>query len=106
MKHLLLVSNKIIRQIVTSLRSRDIMIRDKAREALVLVNVNISPYLFHLTINEMYKSLQKGYQRHVRSYTLHYILEAFVQHKQLKCGEIDHCLEKYDKDTKIFQHFG
>lgn len=84
--------HKLIRNIVQSLRSKQVKIRDKAREALVQVNLNVSPYLIHYTIDEMQKSLRKGYQRHVRSFTLHHIIDALVKEGHLKIGQLDHCL--------------
>ena len=84
--------HKLIRNIVGSLRSKQVKIRDKAREAIVQVNLNISPYLIHYTIDEMQKSLRKGYQRHVRSFTLHHMLDALVKEGHLKVGQLDHCL--------------
>jgi len=85
--------SKLIRNIVNCLRSKVIKIRDRAREVLVQVNLNVSTYLIHYTIDEMQKSLRKGYQRHVRSYSLHHLLECLVKEGKLKVGQLDHCLD-------------
>lgn len=82
--------NKLIRNIVGCLRSKILKIRERAREVLVQVNLNVSAYLIHYTIDEMQKSLRKGYQRHVRSFTLHHLLESLVKENHLKVGQLDH----------------
>jgi hypothetical protein len=87
--------SKLIRTIVVCLRSRLVSVRDIARDALTQVNLNISPYLLHVTIDEMFKTLTRGYQRHVRSFTLHHILDHLEKEGHLKVGQIDHCLDKY-----------
>lgn len=96
--------SKLIKIIVVSLKSKLLSIRDLARDALTKVNINLSPYLLHISIDQMYKTLYKGQQRHVRSYTVHHILENLVKENILKVGQIDHCLGKYtptDEVTKL-----
>ena len=93
--------NKLIKTIVVSLKSKMISIRDMARDALTQVNLNLSPYLLHITIDQMFKTLVKGQQRHIRSYTTHHILENLVKEGVLKVGQIDHCLGKYKATDQI-----
>ena len=52
----------------------------------------------------MQKGLRKGYQKHVRSFTLHHILDTLVKANHLKVGQLDHCLESrvtYSKRTSL-----
>lgn len=91
---------KLIRNVVGCLRSKVIKNRDRARDALVQVNLNLSTYLIHYTIDEMQKSLRKGYQRHVRSYTLHHILDSLVKENHIKIGQLDHCIDNIGMHDK------
>ena len=84
---------KLIRNIVSCLRSKIVKIRDRARDALVQVNLNISGYLLHFSVDELQKGLRKGYQRHVKSYSLHHLLDCLVKENHLKIGQIDHCID-------------
>ena len=88
---------KLIRNIVWWLRSKQLKIREKARDTLVQVNLNVSAYMLHYTVDEMQGILNKGYQRHVRAYTLHHLLESLVNNNHLKVGQIDHWLHKINR---------
>lgn len=80
------------------MRSKITKIRDKARDALVKVHLNVSPYMLHYTVDELQAILNKGFQRHVRSFTLHHLIESLVENQHLKTGQIDHCLHKIKKE--------
>jgi U3 small nucleolar RNA-associated protein 20 len=85
--------HKLVRNIISCLRSKQAKFRDKARDALVQVNLNVSSYLFHITVDELQKGLRKGYQRHVKSFTLHHVLDCLVKEDHVKIGQLDHCLD-------------
>lgn len=85
--------HKLVRNIISCLRSKQAKYRDKARDALVQVNLNVSCYLFHITVDELQNGLRKGYQRHVKSFTLHHLLDSLVKEGHVKIGQLDHCLD-------------
>lgn len=56
------------------LRAGDLVVREKARRALIKVLEEVSPRFLQIVFNEMQYNLTKGYQLHVHLYTIHYVL--------------------------------
>ncbi|KAK4990383.1 U3 snoRNP protein [Elasticomyces elasticus] len=72
------------------LRSRAQDDRDMTRKTLAEISALIGPAYFGFVLKELQSALQRGYQRHVLSYTLHSI---FVANQPLiKPGDLDYCL--------------
>ena len=72
------------------LRSRDQQIRDEARNTLAEVSTVLGPQYLHLVIKELRTALNRGYQVHVLTYTMHKIIVNMVP--QMKTGDLDYCL--------------
>ena len=66
---------KLINLIVNKgLRSSDLNIREKARNALIKVLAEVSPRFLQIVLNELNSNLGRGFHAHVNLYTIHYIL--------------------------------
>jgi len=64
----------LVMNVVTTLKSRDASARDIARDSLVKIIRTMGVLYLRSVINELHHSLNEGYQRHVRNYTLKFIL--------------------------------
>lgn len=72
------------------LKSRTQESRDQARKTLAEIAVLTGPNYVGFILKALRTALQRGYQLHVLSYTLHYV---FVQlASQLKPGDLDYCV--------------
>lgn len=74
------------------LRSRDQQIRDEARNTLAEVSVLLGPQYLHLVVKELRTTLNRGYQVHVLTYTMHKIIVSMMP--QLQTGDLDYCLSE------------
>ncbi|KAG8629012.1 hypothetical protein KVT40_002877 [Elsinoe batatas] len=72
------------------LRSRDQGSRDMTRKTLSEITALLGPSYFHFLLKELRSSLQRGYQLHVLSFTMHSILVENLG--KLSPGDLDHCL--------------
>ncbi|KAF2227792.1 hypothetical protein BDZ85DRAFT_271318 [Elsinoe ampelina] len=72
------------------LRSRDQGSRDMTRKTLSEITALLGPSYFHFILKELRSSLQRGYQLHVLSFTMHSILVENLG--KLSPGDLDHCL--------------
>ena len=72
------------------LRSRSQESRDLTRKTLTEMTTIIGPTYFGFVLKELRSSLQRGYQLHVLSFTVHSILVATAS--MFKPGDLDYCL--------------
>ena len=72
------------------LRSRAQDDRDMTRKTLSEIALLLGPQYFSFILKEMRGSLQRGYQKHVLSYTVHHILVTMVP--KLEPGALDYCV--------------
>lgn len=72
------------------LKSRTQESRDQSRKTLSEIAVLTGPNYVGFILKALRTALQRGYQLHVLSYTLHYILVNLAN--QLKPGDLDYCV--------------
>jgi U3 small nucleolar RNA-associated protein 20 len=72
------------------LKSRTQESRDQSRKTLSEIAVLTGPNYVGFILKALRTALQRGYQLHVLSYTLHYILVNLAS--QLKPGDLDYCV--------------
>lgn len=72
------------------LRSKDQVSRDACRRTLAEVTALIGPSFFGFVVRELRTALQRGYQLHVLSFTVHSILVTMTP--RLRSGDLDYCL--------------
>ncbi|UPX09916.1 U3 snoRNP protein [Ascochyta rabiei] len=72
------------------LKSRTQESRDQSRKTLSEIAVLTGPNYVGFILKALRTALQRGYQLHVLSYTLHYILVNMAS--QLKPGDLDYCV--------------
>ncbi|KAF2102106.1 HEAT repeat protein [Rhizodiscina lignyota] len=72
------------------LRSRSQESRDLTRRTLADITTLIGPAYFGFVLKELRRSLQRGYQLHVLSFTVHSILVSTSSN--FKLGDLDYCL--------------
>ena len=72
------------------LRSRSQEARDQTRRALAAILSLIGPSYLGFMVKEMRSALQRGYQLHVLSFTVHSLLVQVTETCQP--GDLDHCL--------------
>jgi U3 small nucleolar RNA-associated protein 20 len=82
----------ILLDVCNILRSRDQQIRDDARTTLADVSLILGPRYLHLVVKELRTALNRGYQVHVLTYTMHKIVMTMVP--QLQPGDLDYCLSE------------
>ncbi|OMP81501.1 U3 small nucleolar RNA-associated protein 20 [Diplodia seriata] len=73
------------------LRSKDQQARDMTRNTLADISALIGPEYFGFLLKALRTALQRGYQLHVLSFTVHSILIAMTP--TFKPGELDYCLD-------------
>lgn len=89
---------KIIIVLVNLLKHKDKLIKRKAYGALTHIGLMIGPFLTQLIIKELIFHLQEGMLRHLRNYSIWYLLDQLIlpldQRKAFlfKEGDIDHFL--------------
>lgn len=72
------------------LRSRNQDARDMTRKTLAQITALLGPPYFGFILKELRSALQRGYQLHVLSFTMHSI---FVENEsKFQPGDLDHCL--------------
>jgi len=74
-----------------TLTSKDMVARDRAREALILVNYDTR--FLNVTFKSLHNNLERGYQVHVKIYTIHHLLDHLHQNGSFKIGMIDDSLK-------------
>ncbi len=74
------------------LRSRAQESRDLTRKTLVEISTLIGPQYFGFVMKELRSALERGYQLHVLSFTVHSILVATTP--IFKTGDLDYCLPR------------
>ncbi|EKG17811.1 Down-regulated-in-metastasis protein [Macrophomina phaseolina MS6] len=72
------------------LRSKDQQARDMTRKTLADISALIGPEYFGFLLKALRTALQRGYQLHVLSFTVHSILVSMTP--TFKPGELDYCL--------------
>ncbi|GAB7348382.1 hypothetical protein MBLNU459_g6816t2 [Dothideomycetes sp. NU459] len=72
------------------LRSKSSDARDMTRKTLAEITAILGPTYFHFVLKELRSALQRGYQLHVMSFTVHSIL--VENSSTLKPGDLDSCL--------------
>ncbi|KAF2147346.1 uncharacterized protein K452DRAFT_261793 [Aplosporella prunicola CBS 121167] len=74
------------------LRSRDQTARDMTRKTLADISALIGPEYFGFMLKALRTALQRGYQLHVLSFTVHSILVSMTP--TFQPGELDYCLNE------------
>ncbi|KAH0210466.1 putative HEAT repeat protein, partial [Aureobasidium melanogenum] len=72
------------------LRSKATEARDMTRKTLSEIAGILGPSYFQFVIKELRSALQRGYQLHVMSFTMHSILVDNID--SLEAGDLDHCI--------------
>ncbi|GAM85605.1 hypothetical protein ANO11243_036120 [Dothideomycetidae sp. 11243] len=72
------------------LRSRDQGSRDMTRKTLSQISALLGPTYFNFIVKELRTALQRGYQLHVLSFTVHSIMVENLD--ELAPGDLDHCI--------------
>ena len=80
----------VLMDVTNILRSRAQESRDLTRKTLVELARLLGPKYFGFILKELRRSLQRGYQLHVLSFTMHSLLVATSD--QFRPGDIDYCL--------------
>ncbi|XDV24664.1 hypothetical protein PO909_028779 [Leuciscus waleckii] len=81
----------ILLKVCVHLRSRFQEIRDVARNTLVKIIETLGHQYLHYLLNEMQAVLVKGYQVHVLTFTVYYLLS--VLKPSLNAGDLDPCMD-------------
>ncbi|OCK85173.1 HEAT repeat protein-like protein, partial [Lepidopterella palustris CBS 459.81] len=74
------------------LRSKSQDARDMTRKTLAEISSLIGPAYFGFVLKELRRALQRGYQLHVLSFTMHSILLELSSSPTSKPGDLDYCL--------------
>lgn len=74
-----------------NIRSRAEDVRNATREILTRINRLLGPTYLVFTIRELKTALTKGYEKHVRNYTVNALLDDAIP--RLQVGELDYCLQ-------------
>lgn len=90
-QELALTATPIVLDIAQILRSRTQETRDLARKKLADIVVMLGPSSVQFVLKELRTALTRGYQLHVLSYTLHTILLATAERRQV--GDLDYCIQ-------------
>lgn len=80
----------VLMDICAILRSRDQQARDMTRKTLAEISALVGPEYFGFLLKALRTALQRGYQLHVLSFTVHSILVSMTP--TFKPGELDYCL--------------
>lgn len=80
----------VLTDVTNILRSRSQESRDLTRKTLVEIAKLLGPHYLGFILKELKGSLQRGYQLHVLSYTVHSILIATSD--EFGAGDLDYCL--------------
>ncbi|GME40771.1 Down-regulated-in-metastasis protein [Neofusicoccum parvum] len=80
----------VLMDVCAILRSRDQQARDMTRKTLADISALIGPEYFGFLLKALRTALQRGYQLHVLSFTVHSILVSMTP--TFKPGELDYCL--------------
>jgi len=80
----------VIMDVCNILRSRDQEARDTTRKTLADISALVGPSYFDFILKQLRSSLQRGYQIHVLSFTVHSILVSVAP--RFAPGDLDYCL--------------
>ncbi|KAK8205966.1 armadillo-type protein [Phyllosticta capitalensis] len=80
----------VLMDVCAILRSRDQQARDMTRKTLAEISALIGPEYFGFLLKALRTALQRGYQLHVLSFTVHSILVSMTP--TFKPGQLDYCL--------------
>lgn len=72
------------------LKSRDLEAREQTRRTFSTILRLVGPTYLNFMLKELRSALQRGYQLHVLSFTVHYLLVTNAD--QFKPGDLDYCL--------------
>jgi U3 small nucleolar RNA-associated protein 20 len=75
------------------LRSRDLEAREQTRRTFSTILRLVGPTYLNFMLKELRSALQRGYQLHVLSYTVHYLLVTNAD--QFQPGDLDACLDEF-----------
>jgi U3 small nucleolar RNA-associated protein 20 len=75
------------------LRSRDLEAREQTRRTFSTILRLVGPTYLNFVLKELRSALQRGYQLHVLSYTVHYLLVTNAD--QFSPGDLDACLSEF-----------
>jgi U3 small nucleolar RNA-associated protein 20 len=80
----------VLLDLCTVLRSKAAEARDMTRKTLSEITGILGPSYFQFVIKQLRSALQRGYQLHVMSFTMHSILVDNIA--SLESGDLDHCI--------------
>lgn len=80
----------VLMDVCAILRSKDQQARDMTRKTLADISALIGPEYFGFLLKALRTALQRGYQLHVLSFTVHSILVSMTP--TFRPGELDYCL--------------
>ncbi|KAK8153561.1 armadillo-type protein [Phyllosticta citrichinensis] len=82
----------VLMDVCAILRSKDQQARDMTRKTLAEISALIGPEYFGFLLKALRTALQRGYQLHVLSFTVHSILVSMTP--TFKPGQLDYCLNE------------
>eukprot|EP01134_Creolimax_fragrantissima_P003199 CFRG3199T1 len=69
----------LITKVCFVLRSRDDVVREDAREALIDISITLGPVYLPFVLKELMAQLRTGYKLHILGYTTHALLAKFIE---------------------------
>ncbi|KAF1816166.1 hypothetical protein P152DRAFT_427992 [Eremomyces bilateralis CBS 781.70] len=81
----------LLSEVSAVLRSKSADTRDTARKAIADIVTALGPQSVGFVIKSLNSTLQRGYQRHVFSFTVHTLLVILIP--TISAGDLDYCLE-------------
>ncbi|OQR74782.1 small subunit processome component 20-like [Tropilaelaps mercedesae] len=81
----------VLLRVIVFLKSRLLPVREAARSALVKIIAILGPCYLKYMIREMRSLLNRGFQLHVLSFTVHAVLE--TARPQMQPGDLDECTD-------------
>ena len=81
----------IVSKIASFLKSKAIEVREAARATLCSVAEQLGPRYVGLVVRELAAVLQRGYQLHILTYTLHSVVHRMGEAGLLSPGDLDKC---------------
>ena len=83
---------KLIHTMIVQLKHKQQYIRDVTRKTLVAIIQSIGVNYIKFIVDDMNSQLTKGYQVHVKMYTVWNIIDGLISSNKLQPGEIDSCI--------------
>lgn len=81
--------NGILLRLLQFLKSKSEKIRKVARKALQTITLDLGPRYLAFILTELKNSLTKGFQRHILSFTVHFLLSSLKEKAKVTSGSFD-----------------